>query len=86
MKENHVSIWFLIGLQLALYGILILGAGVYGIYHPPEKPTVLENLHPAIPWGAIMLVLGIFYALKFYPEKRSKTVIKEGPTQTMKGI
>ncbi len=69
MKENHVSIWFLIGLQLALYGILILGAGIYGIYYPPGTSTVLENLHPAIPWGAVMLVLGIFYALKFRPKR-----------------
>jgi hypothetical protein len=69
MKESHVSIWFLIGLQLAIFGVLISGAGIYGYFYPPEKPTVLGNLHPAIWWGAIMLVLGIFYTVKFRPRK-----------------
>lgn len=67
MKEHHVSIWFLIGLQLSIYGVLIVGAGLYGLYST-EQTTVLENLHPAIWWGAIMLVLGIFYAVRFRPQ------------------
>jgi len=67
MKDHHVSIWFLIGLQLSIYGVLIVGAGIYGFYYPSEQPTVLENLHPAIWWGAIMLVLGLFYTLKYRP-------------------
>jgi FtsH-binding integral membrane protein len=70
MKENHVSIWFLIGLQLAIFGLLITGAGIYGYYYPPENPTVLGELHPAIWWGAIMLILGIFYTIAFRPKRR----------------
>ena len=69
MKEHHVSIWFLIGLQLTIFGVLISGAGIYGYYYPPEQSTVLGNLYPAIWWGAIMLLLGIFYTLKFRPRK-----------------
>jgi len=71
MKEHHVSIWFLIGLQLAIFGVLITGAGLYGYFVPPpaDHQTVLGNLYPAIWWGAIMLVLGIFYAVKFRPRK-----------------
>jgi len=71
MKENHVSIWFLIGLQLAIFGVLITGAGIYGylVPPPPEQQTVLGNLHPAIWWGAIMFVLGLFYTVKFWPTK-----------------
>ena len=69
MKESHVSIWFLIGLQLAIFGVLISGAGIYGylVPPPPEQQTVLINLHAGIWWGAIMLVLGIFYTVKFRP-------------------
>jgi len=72
MKENHVSIWFLIGLQLAIFGLLITGVGIYEILSPQpgEQQTVLANLHASIWWGAIMLVLGIFYTVKFRPEKR----------------
>jgi hypothetical protein len=69
MKENHVSIWFLIGLQLAIFGVLISGAGIYGSFNPPEHPTVLGDLYPAIWWGAIMFVLGLFYILKYRPKK-----------------
>ena len=69
MKENHVSIWFLIGLQLAIFGVLISGAGIYGYFVPPTTQTVLGDLHPAIWWGAIMFVLGLFYTSKFWPKK-----------------
>jgi hypothetical protein len=69
MKENHVSIWFLIGLQLAIFGVLISGAGVYAYYYPSTTQTVLGDLHPAIWWGIIMLLLGSFYTFKFWPRK-----------------
>ena len=59
--KHRLSIWLIIGIQLFLYGALILGAGIYALYIPPDQPTVLENLHPAIWWGAIMLCLGLFY-------------------------
>jgi hypothetical protein len=65
MKQNHLSIWFIIGLQLTINGLLITGAGIYDLYFPPKSQTVLENLHPAIWWGAFMLLLGLFYSLKF---------------------
>jgi hypothetical protein len=71
MKEHHVSIWFLIGLQLSIFGVLITGAGIYGFFFPPppEQETILANLHAAIWWGAIMFVLGVFYTVKFWPKK-----------------
>jgi FtsH-binding integral membrane protein len=71
MKEHHVSIWFLIGLQLSIYGVLIVGSGIYVFFNPPEQTTILENLHPAIWWGAIMLVLGLFYTLKYRPRNEN---------------
>ena len=30
-----ISIWFFIGLLLLLYGVLILGAGIYEYFDPP---------------------------------------------------
>ncbi len=73
MKEHHVSIWFLIGLQLAIMGALICGAGIYGCIYPPDGPgTVLGELHPAVWWGAIMLALGIFYTVKFRPPRANQ--------------
>lgn len=66
--KKHISIWFLIGLQLAIYGILITAVSIYGIFSPPSPPTVLEELHPGIYWGILMLVLGAFYTVKYKPK------------------
>jgi len=71
MKEHHVSIWFLIGLQLAIFGLLITGAGIYGLFHPPDQTIVLADLHPAIWWGAIMFALGLFYTSSSGPGRCS---------------
>ena len=71
VKEHRLSIWFLIGLQLAIFGVLITGSGIYQLFVPPspEQQTVLASLHPAIWWGAIMLALGLVYTVKFWPKK-----------------
>lgn len=67
MKENSLSIWFLIGIQLAIYGVLITSAGVYQYFHPPKTPLVLAELHSGIWWGALMAIAGGAYIRKFYP-------------------
>lgn len=71
MKEHSVSIWFLIGLQLFLYGVLITSAGIYQFFHPPAQRTVLFELHSGIWWGALMLAAGVFYTVAFRPAKKS---------------
>jgi hypothetical protein len=72
MKAHSVSIWFLIGLQLAIYGVLIAGAGIHQFFNPPAQRTVLFELHSGIWWGALMLVGGIFYTVAFRPAKTAK--------------
>jgi hypothetical protein len=71
MKEHHVSIWFLIGLQFTIYGVLILGAGVYEWLNPaaPGAQLVLAELHAGVWLGIIMLLMGIFYTWKLWPKK-----------------
>ena len=64
-----VSIWFLIGLLLVVYGLLILGVGIYEYFVPPAQPTVLANLHSGIWWGLLILALGSFYCWRFEPRK-----------------
>jgi hypothetical protein len=68
-KPGMVSIWFLIGMLLVAYGLLILGAGIYEALVPPAQPTVLANLHAGIWWGALILALGAFYCWRFEPGK-----------------
>ena len=62
-----ISIWFFIGVLLLIYGILIFGAGIYDLDYPAEHPVVMADLHAAIWWGALLMILGLFYTLKFKP-------------------
>ncbi len=71
MHEGGISIWFFIGVALLVNGALILGAGVWEIFHTPANPVVLFNLHASVWWGALLLALGIFYSLYFSPRRRS---------------
>lgn len=66
---GFLSIWFFIGLLLTAYGLLILGSGIYELYVPPANPPVLANLHMGIWWGTLLLVIGLFYFIRFYPKK-----------------
>lgn len=68
--KGFISIWFFIGLLLFIYGILILGAGIYNLSVPPEHPVVLQNLHAGIWWGALLLLMGGFYCVRFNPKKK----------------
>jgi hypothetical protein len=65
--QKTMSIWFFAGVMFLLYGILITGAGLWEIAHPPANPPALYNLHAPIWWGAMMLAAGLFYTLKFRP-------------------
>lgn len=67
--RHFISIWFFIGVLLAIYGVLILGSGLYDLANPPEHRVVLANLHAPVWWGALLLVLGGFYAVHFRPGK-----------------
>lgn len=69
-RSEMISIWFFIGALLLAYGILILGAGLYDLASPPEHPVVLANLHAGIWWGAVLVVLGLIYSIKFAPKKK----------------
>lgn len=71
MKEHSIPIWFFIGALLAFYGLLILGAGIRGLFVPPAVTVALAYLHIDIWWGAGMLILGLVYIVRFRP-KRSK--------------
>ena len=64
-RAGMVSIWFFIGVLLLAYGVLILGAGLYGLSHPPA--VVLAGLHAGIWWGVLLIVMGAFYTFRFLP-------------------
>jgi hypothetical protein len=60
-----ISIWFFVGALLLIYGFLILGAGLYGLAHPPA--VVLAELHAGIWWGLLLILLGMLYSVRFSP-------------------
>ena len=54
-----ISIWFFIGISLAVNGALICAAGIYQVINPPANPDiVLFNLHANVWWGAVLLIIG----------------------------
>jgi hypothetical protein len=66
-----VSIWFFIGISLAVNGALILAAGIYELVNPPANPgVVLYNLHANVWWGAVLLLFGLIYCVRFVPSRK----------------
>ena len=67
-----VSIWFFIGVSLAVNGALILAAGIFQLVNPPTEPgVVLFNLHAGVWWGAVLLAIGLVYCIKFAPRRHA---------------
>ena len=69
-QEHQIPIWFFVGLLLTIYGVLILGCGIYNWVCPPEHPVKLAGLHADLWWGILLLLIGTFYVLKFRPGKK----------------
>ena len=69
-REGMVSIWFFIGMLLSVYGVLILGAGIYEWNSPP--PVVRADLHASVWWGMLLIALGAIYVYRFAPRKGNK--------------
>jgi len=68
-REHHIiSVWFFIGVQLLIYGILIFFSGLSEFSHPPD--TVLSNLHAPIWWGALLVAIGGIYVYLFRPGRK----------------
>ncbi len=68
--NEHLSIWFFVGLLLLVYGVLILGSGIYSLYSPPKREVALASLHADIWWGALLVGLGCIYSYFFSPWRR----------------
>lgn len=72
-SKEEISIWFFIGLSLLGNGLLILGAGLYDWFlSSAPVHTVLYQVHASVWWGAVLLVFGLIYCIKFWPRKQSK--------------
>lgn len=78
MHKKMISIWFFIGALLTVYGVLIFGAGIYDLIVPGKHNVVLRELHAGVWWGALLIVVGLFYTIKFRPKKNGEPENKDG--------
>jgi hypothetical protein len=62
-QKKMKSIWYLVGIMLLAMGVLILGSGIYYLFVPSTRQTVLADLHPSIWWGAVILVAGLIFTI-----------------------
>jgi membrane protein DedA with SNARE-associated domain len=70
-KETHMlPVWFFIGILLTIYGIIILGTALIEFSHPPA--VVQSRYHPGIFLGILLLLIGFFYTLWFWPRRGKK--------------
>jgi hypothetical protein len=74
-NAGMVSIWFLIGLLLTAYGLIITAVSVYQSLVPPAALPVLANLRAGIWWGLFILFLGCFYCWRFQPRKTRRQTL-----------
>ena len=68
-EEHQIPIWFFIGALLGIYGLLILGSGILFLIHPTPRNVALTNLHADIWWGGLLVIIGGYYTVKFWPSK-----------------
>lgn len=73
MHGSKIAIWFFIGILLVIYGVLIMASGtmewVTGNY---PAGVQLTNLHATVWWGGVLLLLGLFYVIRFRPKGDNK--------------
>ena len=73
MKSGgSLSIWFFIGISLAVNGAVIFATGIYELVSPPANQVVLYNLHANVWWGGVLLILGLVYSIRFSPARERK--------------
>jgi hypothetical protein len=72
MHGSKIPIWFFIGLMLTIYGVMILGYGLFEIATGTLANVQLANLHTPAWWGGILLMLGVVYVVKFRPGRSLK--------------
>lgn len=53
--------------MLAIYGVLVLGYGLYELATGTLANVQLANLHTPVWWGGSLLAIGLLYLVKFWP-------------------
>ena len=73
VDKHNLSIWFIIGSLLLIYGIIIFVSNMYEWLFPSETSTiVLSELHFGVWWGVLLIIIGLIYFVAFRPWKEVK--------------
>lgn len=64
-------IWYFVGLMLTIIGALVLLAGLLNLGSSSTGTTVVGYVHPDIWWGALIILLGLFYVVKHHGKTAS---------------
>jgi len=67
--KQAISIWFFIGALLVVYGVLIMGAGVWDLFSPSGLPQAMGHLHATIWWGGLLVILGGVFCHTHWPRR-----------------
>jgi hypothetical protein len=77
MEREMKSIWYFVGLMLLAMGIVVFASGIYYYFIPERNVTVLNELHPGIWWGAIIILAGaiFFFTSRSRAKKENNPVV-----------
>lgn len=70
-EEEGFSIWFFVGIMLAIYGPIILIANIPAFSSIESQHVVLERLHAGVCWGILLTLLGALFLYLHWPGKHS---------------
>jgi hypothetical protein len=73
-EEEGFSIWFFVGIMLAIYGPIVLIANIPGISTSQNPHVVLEQLHAGIWWGILLTILGALFLYLHWPGKETSVL------------
>jgi hypothetical protein len=69
-EQKQIPIWFFIGTLLLIYGVIITGVGVYYCIFPAPQGLAMQDYHPDLWWGILLLAIGGFYTFHYFPSRK----------------
>ena len=69
-KTHMLPVWFFIGVLLSVYGCIILATALADFSEPTT--VVLAKYHPGLFGGGLLLLVGGFYTVWFWPRRQSR--------------
>jgi hypothetical protein len=67
-KTHMLPVWFFIGILLTIYGVIILTTAIVDFSQPTT--VVLAKYHPGLFGNILLLIIGGFYTVWYWPGRR----------------